>query len=239
MTGLEHLAVPAGGALVKVIIERGAPAGFGFVRSLLRGKTIMVVGPPRSGKSTFVTYLQFGIFQDAQETEKTYHPVESPRFSLRLGPNRNLEVEVKTIVDLPGQYPDLSKNVFEHRPHALVIILDMSAPQSDVNDTRSSALWLEDFCNRLDQRWQGQKAKRNRCRSVIVAMNKIDMVKPEVVDKYEEQYRAIMKQSFRAARGSHLSDVHFRRSIMVENADGTKLIDAILVDLAQAITATK
>ena len=239
MTGLEPLGAAAAGALVKVVLERGAPTGFGIISSLLHGKTIMVVGPSRSGKTTFISYFQFGIFQDTQETEKTYHPVESPRFNLRLGPNRTLDVTVKTVVDLPGQYPDLSKEVFEHRPHALVIILDMSAPQSDPNDPRSSAIWLEEFCNKLDQRWHGQKAQRNRLRSVILAMNKIDLVDPQMVDDYEKEYRAIIKRSFRAARGPLLGDVHFKKSIMVENPNGTKLVDAILVDMAQSLTAPR
>ncbi|MGH3157220.1 MAG: hypothetical protein ACRDNF_11675, partial [Streptosporangiaceae bacterium] len=241
MTGLEPLAAKGGIALVKVVIERGAPAGLGVIRSWLHGQTIMVVGPTRAGKSTFVSYLRFGIFQEEDpEKDRTFKPIESPRFNLELGPNRNLEVQIKTAVDLPGSDTDQHLQVFEHRPHALVIVLDMSAPLAAPNDIRSTTIWLEDFFRKLDQRWQGKKPSRNRLRSVIVVMNKIDLASKPQVDSYEKRYRAIVKDDFRAARGTRLSDVHFRRTIMVEdpvkNPGGTKSIDAILVDMAQSLT---
>ena len=243
MTGIEPLAVHGAGTLVKLVIERGAPAGLGVLRSWLHGQTIMVVGPTKSGKSTFVSYLRFGIFQEEQEPHSTFKPVESPRFNLELGPNRNLEVQVKTAVDLPGQDTDQFLQVYEHRPHALVIVLDMSAPLAAPHDIRSTATWLEDFFSKLDQRWQGKKPSRNRLRSVIVVLNKMDIADKPRVDEYEKRYRAIVKENFHTAHGPRLGDVHFRRSIMVEdpvkNPGGTKSIDAILVDMAQSLTAPK
>jgi len=239
MTGLEPLALTAAGTLVKVVIERGSPAGLGFIGSLLHGKTIMVVGPTQAGKTTFITYLQYGILQEEQQIDRTFKPKASPRFDLRLGPNRNLEVQVKTVIDLPGQSTEQHLQVFGHRPQALVVILDMSAPLAASNDIRSTATWLEDFFSKLDQSWQGQKRRRNRLRSVIVALNKMDLVDKQRVDEHEKRYRAIVKDQFRAARSPALGDVHFRRTIMVENPNGSKSIDAILVDMAQALTAPK
>src|SRR5690242_3944419 len=100
MTGLE---AAAGGAVVKLIVERGVPKGFALARVVFQGKTIMLVGPARSGKTTFISYLQHGIFQDPQDIPRTYDPVDSSHFNLRLGPNKTLDVIVKTVVDLPGQ----------------------------------------------------------------------------------------------------------------------------------------
>lgn len=242
MTGLEPLVGPVGGTVIKLIIERGAPAGLGFIGSLLHGKTIMVVGPSGAGKSTFITYLRFGIFREEQPHYKTFKPIESPRLNLQLGPNRNLEIKVKTVVDLPGQATDQHVQVFEHRPQALVVILDMSAPLDEPNDIRSTAIWLEDFFSKLDQKWQGQKSRRNRLRSVIVALNKLDRVDKQLVKNYEDRYRAIMKEHFKAARGPVLDDVHFMRTIMVEcpeNPNKTRSLDSILVDMAQSLTAPK
>jgi signal recognition particle receptor subunit beta len=233
-TGIE---TAIAGTIVKMAIERGAPAGIARLTSMFKGKTVMVVGPARSGKTTFVRYLQFGIFMHADETQPTYDPVESPRFNLRLGPNKTLEVSIKSAVDLPGQYPArrLADEAFDHRPHALVYVLDLTAPLEGEAD-RASGEWLKQFCERLDQRWQGQKPQRNRLRSVIVAMNKMDLVDAAVVTTNEKRYKEIMSQSFRAAKGPNTDDVVFRRSIMVENPDSTKWVDAILVDLASSLT---
>jgi GTPase SAR1 family protein len=237
--GVVMAEMAVGTALIEVVIDRAVPAGLQLIGSLFHGKTIMVVGPGEAGKSTFVTYLQYGIFQEAQPRAKTYSPQSSPRFNLQLGPNRNLEVKIKTAVDLPGQLQEQYALVFEHRPHALVIILDMSAPLEAPNDYRATATWMEDFFSRLDQKWQGQKPRRNRLRSVIVALNKMDLADKQQVDEYEKRYRAIVEDKFRAARGPNLSDVRFRRTIMVENPNGTRSIDGILVDMAQSLTASK
>jgi putative ribosome biogenesis GTPase RsgA len=64
----------AAAAVVKAglsLLERTAPAGLGRIRSWWKGKTILVLGQARAGKSTFLDYLQHGIFEEEQDTEKT------------------------------------------------------------------------------------------------------------------------------------------------------------------------
>ena len=233
-TGIE---TAIAGTIIKVALERTAPAGLARIASIFKGKTVMVVGPARSGKTTFVRYLQFGIFQHADETQPTYDPVESPRFNLRLGVDRTLAVSIKTAVDLPGQLPAsaVADEAFQHRPHALVIVLDLTAPLVGADD-RASGDWLEHFVDQLAERWQGQSPKRNRLRSMIVAMNKADRVDDAVMATNGERYREIVSRRLGPAKGPKMDDVLFKRSIMVENPEGTKWIDAILVDLAISVT---
>ena len=141
VTGLE---TAAGGTIVKVVIEHAAPAGIAVVKSWLKGKTLMVVGPSRAGKSTFVNYLQFGIFQHEQETSKTYAPAHGPKFNLTVGSTKSLQVLVKTTVDLPGQYSEvqLANEVFDIRPHVLVVVLDASR---DLHGSGGTADWMTGF----------------------------------------------------------------------------------------------
>jgi energy-coupling factor transporter ATP-binding protein EcfA2 len=232
MTGAE---IGAAATVAKVVIEKVGPAGVAFVKSLISGKIVMVVGPPRAGKSTFVDYMQFGIFQHEQETHKTYEPLRGPKFKLRVGATNSLEVLVKTTVDIPGQYNEvqLANEVYNQRPHALVIVLDLSAP---LHGSDGTADWLTAFCTRLDQCWQSAKQSRNRLRSVIVAMNKLDLVDRSVVVEGEKVFKDIVAQHFKAARGRNMDDVVFRATVMVDNPDGTKWVDAVLVDLAIATT---
>jgi hypothetical protein len=83
-------------------------------------------------------------------------------------------VSIKTAVDTPGELnpQQLADELFALRPHALVIMLDLSAPLDDPNNLHSSGLWLRRFCDRAEQRAMALKPKRNRLRSVVVAMNK-------------------------------------------------------------------
>ena len=84
MTGAEG----AGAALVEVglwAIDRAAPRGLAFVRSWMRGRQILVVGPPRAGKTTFIDYLQYGLFEPEKHTAKTLKTSRSARFDVRMG----------------------------------------------------------------------------------------------------------------------------------------------------------
>jgi signal recognition particle receptor subunit beta len=233
-TGLE---AAAAGAVVKLAIERGAPAGIGVLRSWLRGKTIVVVGQPQAGKSTFIRYVQYGIFEHADEMQRTWDPIESPKFNLRLGPDRSCEVSVKTVLELPGQVAarNLADSAFERRPHALLLLLDLTHPLEGSSEERASATWLRNFCRRFDERWQRVKADRNRLRSVIIVMNKMDIAQSGAAQTNEVAYRKVLSEEWRASRGPHSDDPLYRRCIMVENPDGTKWVDRVLVDMATAL----
>ncbi|WP_405070345.1 hypothetical protein OG558_12360 [Kribbella sp. NBC_01510] len=231
MTGVDPVTGAVAGAVVKLVIDRGAPAGLRLVRSWLRGQTVLIVGPGASGKTTFLQYLQFGIFLHEQEHQKTYHALESPRFNLALGPNKNLNVSIKTAVDLPGQDADITDIVVAQRPHAMVVILDCASKAK----REESAKWLTEFLQLLDQRWLGKSTKKNRLRTMIVVMNKIDKLSGAWDSKFERPYRQAFDLHFKAARGPLMPDIKFRQCVMVESSDGTKWVDAVLIDLATGL----
>ena len=230
--------VTAGITIARVVLQRTAPTGIALIRSWLRGKTILVVGPGHSGKSTFVRYLQYGIFQHEEPYEKTYQPVSGPRFNLRLGVDRSLEVLVKKAWDAPAQYADPANLVADARPHALLVVVDLSMPLDKDGDNRSTAPWLEEFASRLDDRFRDIKRSSNRLTSIIVVMNKADLVDDTTRERHTQRYREILRRHFQAARGRNMkAPVRIKPCISVENPEGTKFIDAILVDLAQDLTS--
>jgi hypothetical protein len=234
VSGIEG-AVAAG--VVKLAIERGGRPGIDKALSLLRGKTLMVVGPPRSGKSTFLDYVRYGVFQHEQETQKTYRPQNVQDFRLAIGPDKALKVAIRKAIDIPGQWTpkDLAREVFDRRPHALIVMLDLSAPLDDPNDSRSAAIWLRDFCSEADIRAHATKAKKNRLRVFIVALNKADLVSEEILAQRQAAFEQIVDDRWRTARGQHHADPMFRRCVAVQNDDGTRWVDAILVDVAKAM----
>jgi hypothetical protein len=229
----------ASGTIIKVAVTY-APKGAAWIASRTRGKIVMVVGPRRAGKSAFTRYLRFGILQHAQDSLPTYDPVPTGVFNLRLGQQQSLEVAIKNAYDLPGNWDarDVADQAFQHRPHALVIVLDLTAPLTG-DDNRACADWLGRFFERLDERWRDvrPKLRRNRLRSVVVAMNKLDLLEDAdaVVAEYEPSLRATVEQHFKAAKGPKTDDVLFRRSVMVESPAGDRWINAILVDVAESM----
>ncbi|MEV6302440.1 GTPase domain-containing protein [Actinoplanes sp. NPDC051861] len=207
-----------------------------LLRSMINGRTITVAGPARSGKTTFADYLHYGAFEHAHETPTTYSASASGRFDVAIGERRNLEMIVRNLVDLPGLLPDQSEPVFDINPHAIVIVLDASAPLHRAGDPMATATWLEHFIGRLDQRWANAARDHNRLRSLTVAINKADLVKDDRVSDVGQECRAILDRHLRAARGPRLVEATFRRCSMVENPSHTKWVDSILFETARNLS---
>jgi ABC-type uncharacterized transport system ATPase subunit len=131
-------------------IISNAPKGFKYIKSLLFGKTVLIVGQERAGKTTFLDYFQYGFFEDEKDTHKTYDISPSVRFDVKLGRNEILEISVKTVVDVPGDIGAnfQAKEIFERKPHAVLIFLDLARPQKE------SSVWLTEFCKRLETYWR-------------------------------------------------------------------------------------
>jgi hypothetical protein len=227
------------GTVVKLVIERGAPAGFALVRSWLKGQTLMIVGPSRAGKTTFLDYLRLGVFQHEEEHRKTYKAVESPRFEVAIGPDKNLSVSIKKATDIPGQEVDPAGLVRAQRPHGLIVVLDVGTPDAQ----RESEKWLEEFLQRLDRNWNGQRVKKNRLKAIVIVLNKTDKLCPSdqsqspgtVAIDVENELRSIVAREFKAARPPAVHYVPFKRCIMIANPEGTKWIDAVVVEIARTL----
>jgi signal recognition particle receptor subunit beta len=220
-------------AIAKLVIERGAPAGVERLSTYFKGKTIMIVGPVASGKTTFLNYLQAEVFLPAHGHVTTLAPDETKPYQVSIGTNQSVKVTVKTTVDMPGQYTatQLANAAVAKRPHAFVIVLDLT--------NADSPGWFEEFCIRLDQGWQNARRRRNRLRSVVVALNKTDLVDDPTISDQETRYREIASRHWTAARGPHMDDVVFMPSVMVQNPAGASSVDAIVVRLVKALEKRK
>ncbi len=199
----------------------------------LRGKKVVVAGPPGAGKSTFMNYMHFGLFYPEQNTEVTIRPREAKNFKYTLGRDRSLLTSIKRALDMPGQ-PDprwVAEEVFRERPHALVIVLDTTAPVDDENDPRATAVWLRKFCRAADQVTRGMR--RNRLSTVIVALNKADLSSEAQYREHEKRCKEILREWRASAQGA--PDPHILKCISVATGSGTdetQWIDAVLGDVA-------
>lgn len=229
MSGIEPFAptiVKLGGTIISQ-----APKGFKYIKSLLTGKTIIIVGQERAGKTTFLDYFQYGFFEDEKDTSKTYDITPSVRFDVKLGRNEILEISVKTVIDVPGQAGAVlqAKEIYKQKPHAILIFIDVNRP------LKPSSEWLVEFCKRLETYWRTNKHKGNRVKSIILVLNKKDKTNAKIIESRKKAFQKILNAELKEAKGSMMDDVVVIPTAMVNNPDGTKSADGLIAHLAKAL----
>src|SRR5438552_1360255 len=122
-----------------------------WIRRWWKGKLILIIGQSRAGKTTFRDYFEHGIFEDEKDTSKTYEATRSTSFTVKVGRENTLQLEVQSAVELPGQYGSVNhaNMAFRHRPHAIIILIDLTNSIQG-NSVRAAAAWLEEFCKRYE-----------------------------------------------------------------------------------------
>ena len=229
MSGLEPFTptiVKIGGTIIS-----NAPKGFKYIKSLLTGKTIIIVGQERAGKTTFLEYFQYGFFEDEKHTEKTYDITPSARFDVKLGRNEILEISVKTVIDVPGQIGAVfqAKEIYAQKPHAILVFMDINRPLKPAGE------WLTEFCKRLETYWRANKHKSNRVKSIILVLNKTDKTNAKTVESRKKAFQKILDAELRDARGTMTGEILVVPTVMVNNAEGTKSADGLINHLAKAL----
>jgi GTPase SAR1 family protein len=231
MTGAEPFLGPA--------VEIGlwaVPKGFALVRSWWAGKEILVIGQARAGKTTFRDYLQYGLFEDAKDTAETPDIEPTDRFDVGIGRDAALKLIVSTAVDCPGQVGAVehANLAFERNPHALIIVLDLTTPLLGEPD-RASASWLTRFCKRYEAMWRVNRKRRNRIKSIIVVMNKVDRMDQATVENHKQEYRRIVDTELRDARGTMIAEIAVLPCSVVTNPQEKKLVDGVIAHLAKGL----
>lgn len=222
--------------LTVTILERTAPRGIELISSVIKGKKLLIVGPSEVGKTTFIDYLQYGIFSDEQPRARTLEKTSRTRFNVKLGKEGALQLSVKGSVDIPGQYGPLwhADHTFHTKPHALIIMLSLTAPLEGQDD-KADAVWLTHFCKRLEAQWRAKGKRGNRTKTIIVVMNKVDKVDTQVVNAYRKRLQEIVDAELHQARGKMLEPITVLPCSVVTNPNGTKAVDAVITQVALAL----
>lgn len=229
MTGLE----PYMGTMAKVgvaVISK-APTGLQIIKSWWKGKTILIIGQERAGKTTFLDYFQHGIWGEERDTIRTIRDLPTARFNVKLGHNETLEFCVTTAIDTAGQSPQFqqAEKIIEKNPNALLIFMDLSKPH------KSSVEWLEELCRRIENQWRANKRKRNKIQSIILVMNKKDKVDTKMIETRKKAFKKILDSELKDARGKMIDDIVIVSTVMVTNPNETKSVDSLIADLAKAL----
>jgi GTPase SAR1 family protein len=218
------------------VVTRAVPKGYELIKYWWTAKEFLVVGQARAGKTTFIDYLKLGIFADARRTEETPEVERTGRFNIKLGREGILKLNVSNALDIPGQVGAVehANLAFDRNPHAIIVILDLTTPLRGEPD-RASGDWLRRFCKRLEAQWRVNRRRRNKLAAMIVVMNKQDASTPAAASAAEAEYRKILDEELRDARGRISREIPIMPSIAVNTSYGTELIDAVIRQLAQSL----
>jgi hypothetical protein len=213
-------------------VRRATPKGLARLRTYATGKEILVLGPSSAGKSKFAEYLQLGRLHPEGEREMTYGLTKSPTFTLTLGVDGRLVLNVRRTVDTPGQTGPIqhASLVGERKPHAVVIMLDCSKAVS------ATVGWLRLFCNRLDTVLRKGHHARRKLSEIVVVLNKRDKITRRECDELTASVREVLKRHLSVILGAdRVSAIPVLECISVRTPQGTALIDTVLAHLAEQL----
>lgn len=219
------------------VIGKVGPVGIRWARQKFLGKVVLVIGPPDAGKTTFINYLCLEQFQREHYVEETARFEDTRGFDVKMGRDNMLNVSFKTVVDSPGQIGAVAQaeEVFNRRPHAIIIFTDLTKPAEE--DPDGAATWLVKFCNYLDMLWRRKDSIRsNRTKVIIVVMNKHDKITDsQILIDREEQLRRILHKELKFALGRMRREVAILPCTLVTNPEGHEEIDSIITSLVKGL----
>lgn len=216
------------------LVQRVAPSGLAWIRTWLKGKTIIVVGQPRAGKSSFVQYFQYGIFTDpSHKAPRTRRIKKTAAFTVGMGRDKALQLEVRTAVDTVGQVQAEvhAGNVARFRPHAVIIVLDLSADWRGRNEY-SGSFYLGEFCDHLSERLHSNMEFKKRLKAIHVVLNKKDLVTSAKVSRWRRNVEKILDQQLKPGFGTRTKDIPILPCTLIGDGDMGRTADAVISKLA-------
>ena len=225
-----------------IALVREVPKGIGRITSWVRGRRILVIGAARSGKTSFLKYLQYGLLSPEGEQTPSYgfgrkrdqDHHKTKNFVVKTGRDNMLQLHVRNAIDVVGQVPAESHAQFvrKHKPHALVIILDSSVALKGPN---SLGNWLKNFSEELALILGDEAAVRRSLQTMIVVMNKADKANATQLSKRRNAVLSILKRGLGPTMPIRPQDIPVLPCILVENSEGGKLADIVIKKLALQI----
>jgi hypothetical protein len=224
---------PATAVALKVgldVFTRVTPKGFAWIKSRLVGRDLLIVGQPRAGKTSLVRYIQYGVFAEA-ETARTRAIKKTAAFTVKVGRNESLALEVRKAIDTVGQVSpaEHARLAKQFRPHILVLVLDASGPWEG-SEERSARYYLEEFFDYYSEAYRQAPVLRRRLRAIYIVLNKRDRLDEKRSASLLKKAKDLVQGKIRSAMGT--LDMFVLESSLFEGFDGGKSANAIIGKIA-------
>lgn len=200
--------------LVKPLTFFGKQA-FSWAKAHTVGRKLLIAGPGRTGKSTFMTFLHTGELYPEKPTPHTGEDEPSAPLQIGYGKNHQATLNVKCIVDTVGltEAHVVVSNVLKHRPHGLVIIVDCS--------TATTRDWVDKFFRRLGQRMSDSTYRawrtRRKLKYILIMLNKADKVDNQgLLHDYQAKALNVAKEGLIAAGGTYSDRIEVFPTTLVD-----------------------
>jgi GTPase SAR1 family protein len=179
------MAAEIGGKLAEETLKGLVPWVKKKYRTWRHGKTVLILGPARVGKTNLFYYLLYKILNPVEETEITTditsHRTE-PK-TLKIG--EGLSVIIKKPLDASGHVSAFRQvqDVEKYKPHCIVIVVDATAFYKGGSERENSLAWLREFCQHIDVSLSTNRKIARQLKSMFVVVNKWDRIAAQ--DKYD------------------------------------------------------
>ena len=189
----------------KLFIEHVVPKITDYGKMLWSGRKFLILGPARSGKTSFLDFLEYLILEPEKPTPVTVGVHKGANKVLRIGPDKSLTLRVKKPRDVAGQAAIHEiQHVRDYTPHCIVIVLDATKFWG-VPDSENALDWLRQFCGHLDILLRNNKKVAKNLKSMTVVMNKWDKIAEAAKSREDEkEYRALYQSYVRDVLDSSL-----------------------------------
>ena len=226
------------GKLASEVVRRVAPTLVQSVVNLISGRSVLVVGQAQAGKTSFYEFLRFGELAPEHYTEITYDETRTKSFAFRIGRDGRVELRIRCVRDVAGEAGAVvhAKLVQRRKPHALVVVTDLTTPINGEPD-RAAGAWLELFCDHLADKLRTSRRTRRALQSIIVLMNQRDHATPKRVETRERAFRRILTDRLSTHYGVRAKTIPILPCILVDTKHGTNLADNVVRRLARDLVS--
>jgi GTPase SAR1 family protein len=178
-------------AIGEIVAGEVAKGAFSWLKQKYRtwrhGKTLLIVGPARVGKTNLFYYLLHRILNPEEITEPTQDITSHDSEPIPLKIGEGFTVIIRKPLDVPGDVKALRQIQYVEtcEPHCLVIVLDATTFYTGKGEMDNSLAWLKEFCWHLNVSLTTNQKIARRLKSMFVIINKWDKVATK--DKVESQ----------------------------------------------------
>ncbi len=190
------------------VFKTVAPRGMAWARTRFFGKSLLVVGPSRAGKTSLVDFLRYGRLEPQRETATSLSDDKFTVFAIPINGSTEVQLRIKQVRSLPGtKKAGLQAGAIRGSScEILLIVLDGSKPDDGLQ-------WLMKFASGIQAAVTSKPSCCESLQDVIVVLNKDDLRKWD--DKYPGKVRHVLRKELNGVLQLPFTNIPVVETILV------------------------